>query len=115
MLCRNPDLIDIVITDRFKTVFHCQVTADDYQWLTARNPEPWAGRIVLHNVCQILRWRNRNGFTGLLALGPIENQHGGCTLGVRAPQMTIDCANITGACAITDRAQIEFWKWHAEN
>lgn len=112
-MTRNPNLIDVVLTDCRKTVLHGQISQDALDYLTSESlGEPaWSGRLTIHNVCQVINWRNKNGFTGLLALGPVANEEGSCLLGVRAPRMTINAADLTSVSHLTLEAQSEFWGW----
>jgi len=110
---RDPDLQDIVLTDRHQTVYQGQVTPEEYEYLLSatRNEKGWKGRIRLHNVCFVMSWDNGLGFTGLLIHGPITTEAGPCVLSARAPLLVINGKNLTGAAVLTDAAQDAFWAW----
>jgi hypothetical protein len=105
--------IDIILTDSRRTVLHGYVTPEIYEYLitTDLTVDGWKGVFSIYNVCQIINWRNENGFTGLLALGPITNEKGGCLLSVRAPEMRLRGADLTGAHPLSDAAKKEFANW----
>ena len=112
-MTRDHSLTDIILTDCRKTVLHGQVSPAVYEYLTSESmtEDGWHGRFRLHGACQVVNWRNENGFLGLLALGPVTNQRGSCLLSIRAPFVAVKGGDLTGAHPLTSAAIEAFWRW----
>jgi hypothetical protein len=108
LLDREREKTEIILVTTDFDVLHGFVPVFHLRHLIETDDEKWRGRLKLYNVRQILSWHNQNGLLGLVAYGPVTNEHGGCSLGPVVPHHIVRMDMVKSISLVTSEASAEF-------